>query len=122
MLADVTLQAVQVGCGALHGVEPGAQDLAGCIVDEGDQAALAGASLKPGVRAAVDLHQLAPGAPALARTVDSARALPLGLPQAFLDHPAAQGLGSVGKAVALGQVLGSKGGAEVTIVLAHQAQ
>lgn len=44
---------------------------AGGIVNEGDEAALARTILKPGVWTAVNLHQLAQAATALAWTVDA---------------------------------------------------
>ena len=46
----------------------------------------------------------------------------LGLPQPRCDHPASQCLGAVLKAVLARQVLAGQFGAEVGVVLAHQAQ
>ena len=53
------MQGGQIRRRALHGVKLRGQHMAAGVIDEGDQAALGRALLKPGVGAAIDLHQLA---------------------------------------------------------------
>jgi len=74
------------------------------------------------VVAAIDLHELAQTGAPLAWAVHSRRTPPLRRPHTRFDHPAAQGLGAVDKAVLGSQVLTRQCRAEVTVVLAHQLQ
>ena len=76
--------------------------------------------LKPVVAAAVDLHQLSQTSAPQAGAVDPLSAAFLGYPNLGLNHPSAQGLSAVGKAVVLGQVFPGKFGSEVARALAHQ--
>lgn len=71
MNTHVTLQAVQVGAGGLDRIKARLWQLARGIVNEGDEAALARPVFKPGMRAAVNLHQLALAAAPLTRAVDA---------------------------------------------------
>ena len=119
LLLEVAIEGFQVGLGGLGGGEAQGQQLTGGIVDEDDERTAWAPVLEPVVGGAVDLDQLAPAGTAL---MDARLLACLGCPEAFCDHPLAQGLDRHLVAMTISQLLACQGGAEIGIAGANQVE
>ncbi len=114
---QIALQHLKVRKGAFRRHKAQRHQAAGGIVHEHQKRAGRAAILEPAVLAAIDLDQLAQVLAAMARLV---KALALGprQPEPGLDHPGAQRLARDPQSVALLELLGRQGWAEIGVMLA----
>ena len=95
---------------------------AGRIIDIDEQSALRPAILEPPMLGAVDLDQLAPAVPAIARLVRTRAPRFAILPQTRLDHQPLQCLARDFDAMALDQILARQRWSKIRIMLTNDAK